>query len=249
MRIPENKAEWDGAYNWEGRGDEWSANFGGTHSQWYGSLLPRIHAFIPTETILEIACGFGRWTQFLKDWCKRLYAIDLSQACVDASSARFTRDRHVSCHLTDGKSLAMVPDHAVGFVFSFDSLVHADCSVLESYISQLPRILTSDGAAFIHHSNLGAYDPLSRRVAGLVDAFQARDSGVSAEKVEGYAKAAGLCCVSQELHTWGTRVSLLDCMTILTMPGSPMNREKRTLRNYRFGREIAYLNKLSKLYS
>src|SRR6476469_257902 len=98
MRIPENKAEWDGAYNWEGRGDEWSENFGGTHSQWSGSLLPRIHAFIPTETILEIACGFGRWTQFLKDWCKRLYAIDLSQACVDASSARFTRDRHVSCH-------------------------------------------------------------------------------------------------------------------------------------------------------
>ena len=31
-------------------------------SQWFGLIFPRIHAFLPTGTILEIAPGFGRWT-------------------------------------------------------------------------------------------------------------------------------------------------------------------------------------------
>ncbi|HEY6146995.1 MAG TPA: class I SAM-dependent methyltransferase, partial [Thermoanaerobaculia bacterium] len=80
--IDENRSTWDGAYNWEHAGDEWSTHFGGPAMQWYGSLIPRIHSFLPSGTILEIACGFGRWTAFLKDQCKRLYAIDLSNACV-----------------------------------------------------------------------------------------------------------------------------------------------------------------------
>ncbi|MDQ6894540.1 MAG: class I SAM-dependent methyltransferase [Acidobacteriota bacterium] len=249
MKIAENKALWDGTHNWEHAGDEWSASFGGPAMQWYGSLLPRVHRFLPTGTVLEIACGFGRWTQFLRDRCNRLYAIDLAQACVDASSQRFASDRHVTCHLTDGKSLAMVPDKSVDFVFSFDSLVHADASVLEAYISQLPRILKKNGAAFIHHSNLGAYDRISLRLLGLVDEFRMRDPDVSSGKVEGYAVAAGMRCISQELHTWGTRWTLLDCMTTLVMPGNPLARENRKLRNRGLVRESDYLEMLAKLYS
>lgn len=249
MKIAENKAEWDRFYDWQHAGDEWSIHFGGPAMQWYGSLLPRVHAFLPAGTVLEIACGFGRWTQFLKDRCDRLYAIDLAQSCVDASSARFARDKYVSCHLTDGKSLAMVPDQSVDFVFSFDSLVHADATVLEAYVSQLPRILKPKGAAFIHHSNLGAYGRVQRRLLGLVDDFQARDPHVSAAKVEGYAEAAGLRCISQELHTWGTRVTLMDCMTTLVAPGHPLARENRVVSNYGFGREVKYLKSLARLYA
>ena len=43
------------------------APVGRADAQWYGSLLPRIHRFLPTGQVLEIACGYGRWTQYLKD--------------------------------------------------------------------------------------------------------------------------------------------------------------------------------------
>lgn len=248
MKVSENVAVWDGSYDWQHAGDEWSTHFGGPEMQWYGSLLPRLHRFLPTGTVVEIACGFGRWTRFLKERCERLYAIDLSRACVEASSARFAADRHVSCHITDGKSLAMVPDKSVDFVFSFDSLVHADAIVLDAYISQLPRILKKDGVAFIHHSNLGAYSRLQRKVLARIDDFQARDTGVSARLVAAVSEACRLRVIGQELHTWGTRVALMDCMTTLAMPGSAFVRENRVWKNRKFGREIAYLKALSRLY-
>src|SRR4030095_8370524 len=46
------------------RGEEWSSAWGGSEAQWLGAIFLRIRAFIPTDTILEIAPGFGRWTNF-----------------------------------------------------------------------------------------------------------------------------------------------------------------------------------------
>ena len=66
--IERNKELWDGLYHWSEMGDEWSKQWGCPYMQWYGMLLPRIHSFLPAKTILEIAPGYGRWTQFLKDY-------------------------------------------------------------------------------------------------------------------------------------------------------------------------------------
>lgn len=40
--------------------------WGSSQQQWQRALLPRLRAFLPTQTILEIAPGFGRWTEHLK---------------------------------------------------------------------------------------------------------------------------------------------------------------------------------------
>jgi hypothetical protein len=53
--------EWD----WSTQGDEWSTWWGGTPALWYGALLPRVHQWLPAPRVLEIAPGFGRWTQYL----------------------------------------------------------------------------------------------------------------------------------------------------------------------------------------
>ena len=55
----ENKRIWDNIYNWKEGGEEWSRPWGGTDMEWYFTILPRIHSFVPTGTILEIASGFG----------------------------------------------------------------------------------------------------------------------------------------------------------------------------------------------
>src|SRR5438874_933751 len=93
--IASNKAYWDGKYEWRDGGDEWSRPWGGVRLQWYGTLLPRIHSFVPTGTILEIGCGYGRWTQFLKDLCDRLLVVDLSERCIAACRTRFSAAEHV----------------------------------------------------------------------------------------------------------------------------------------------------------
>jgi hypothetical protein len=43
----------------------------------------------------------------------------------------------------------------IDFLFSFDSLVHAEQDVIAAYLSQLARKLSP--MASIHHSNIGAY--------------------------------------------------------------------------------------------
>jgi hypothetical protein len=55
--IEENCSLFDESYDWPEAGEEWSKDWGGAQMQWYGCILPRISAFVPAQTILEIAPG------------------------------------------------------------------------------------------------------------------------------------------------------------------------------------------------
>lgn len=259
--ISENVEKWDVEYNWPNRGDEWSAAWGGPAMQWYGTLLPRIQRFVPTDSILEIACGYGRWTQFLHKLCQHLVVIDISEECIQTCKQRFSQFTHVEYHVNDGKSLAMIPDHTMDFVFSFDSLVHADVSVLEAYISQLPRILKHDGAAFFHHSNLGEYArrmALMNRIPGLKRLMVKlgvrdkhhhwRDPGVSAKVVKQLAEMHGLTCRAQEIVHWGTKRAKIDCFTTMVTRSSTYGGDHQIFINNHFMQEAEYLSHLSRLY-
>src|SRR5262249_17939159 len=123
--VEQNRSAWNETYSWEKRGEEWSEVWGGSESQWFGAIYPRLHRFIPTGTILEIAPGFGRWTHYLKNHCNKLFVVDLNERCITHCKERFADCTHISYHVNDGYSLAMVPDRSVDFVFCFDSLVHA----------------------------------------------------------------------------------------------------------------------------
>jgi ubiquinone/menaquinone biosynthesis C-methylase UbiE len=257
--LDENKAIWDGEYHWATRGDEWSERWGSPSMEWYGTILPRINAHLPADRILEIACGHGRWTQFLRNECKHLVAVDLSEECIRACKQRFAEYSQIECHLNDGRSLDMIPDASVNFVFSFDSLVHADALVMNAYIGELPRILTEDGVAFLHHSNLGEYKryasirrvPALEKIAarlGLVGPLQWRDFTVDAAKVEALAQDHGLQCISQELLRWQTKRTYLDCFSTIVKKNSPRARSNRVLRNSTFMRDLRKLLQLSRLY-
>jgi SAM-dependent methyltransferase len=243
--IDENKKYWDGDYAWPQRGDEWSKDWGAVPMQWYGTVLPRIHAFLSAEVILEIGCGYGRWTQYLKDHCKRLIAVDLSDECIRACRECFATDAHLSFYCNNGMSLAMVEDGSVDFVFSFDALPLADSSTIDAYLAQLPRVLKPDGVAFLHHSNLGAY----KKSSSLAEKdLYWRDPGVSAELVEQMAAAHGLYCVSQEVFRWGTKRLLIEAFTVLTGDTSSWRRECVRLQNDWFSEEAANLSRLARLY-
>ena len=260
--IEDNLTLWGSRYAWPAGGDEWSTRWGGSESQWFSTIYPRIHTFLPAMTILEIAPGYGRWTQYLKEYSERLVVVDLNPNCIDRCRERFASSPKLEYHVNDGKSLHMIADESIDFVFSFDSLVHAEADVIEAYLAQLAQKLKPNGVGFIHHSNLGAYrvrwsliqravpTRLRRRLVkrGWLTSFGMRAPSVTAELFATYSERAGLPCVSQELIRWKGSL-LLDCFSVFAKPASIWARPNRVYRNQKFVEEVANTGCLSSLYS
>lgn len=162
-----NLEQWDRKHDWAQDGAEWSTTWGSDRMQWFGALLPRIQAFLPAPTILEIAPGFGRWTAFLQPYCRHLHAVDLSANCIDYCRTRFADLDNISYSVNDGMHLDAVADNSIDFAFSFDSLVHVEDNVIASYLHELRRVLSGNGVAFIHHSNLGEFRSYFQAVKAL----------------------------------------------------------------------------------
>jgi SAM-dependent methyltransferase len=249
--IDANQELWDAGWDWSEEGDEWSDWFGGTPALWHHVLLPRVEAFVPVETILEIAPGFGRWTQYLKDQCEHLVVVDLAERCIEHCQRRFADAGHIEYHVNDGRSLDMVADASLDFVFSFDSLVHAELDVIAAYLEQLARKMRPDGVGFFHHSNIGAFKGLTKLARNtprslrrrlvprgiLIDVHSWRAESVTAEAVAEACTRAGLACVAQEKITWEYGPYPMDALTVFTPRGSRWERERRVVTNRLFGRE------------
>jgi len=257
--IEENRRCWHGEYDWSQQGEEWSAAWGGSEAQWWGTLMPRIHAFVPCETILEIAPGFGRWTMYLKELCRKMTLVDLSERCITSCRQRFASSPHLQYFVNDGKSLAMIEDESMDFVFSFDSLVHAEAEVLETYVTQLARKLKPNGVAFIHHSNALRYRkyfavttrlPRGRRFLAekrVILNDCARALNMSAALFEQYCVKAGVQCISQEIINWYDP-ALIDCISIFTGKDSEWARPNRIVENRSFVQEARNWARVTPLY-
>jgi SAM-dependent methyltransferase len=208
-----NKTVWDGSYDWAAGGEEWSAAWGGSEAQWFGSLYPRLHRVLPAERVLEIAPGFGRWTKFLVGACESYVGIDLSGECVAACQATFAGSKQASFIQNDGFSLEKA-DGLFNLVFSFDSLVHAEIDVFAHYIPQIISKLARCGVAFIHHSNL-------RAVLELQSNPHHRATSVDSEGVAALIGRHGGRVLIQEIVNWGGPL-LSDCITMFARAHSPV---------------------------
>lgn len=109
--IERNRQRWGTDYRWRDDGDEWSSGWGSVDTHWHYGIGPRLHRYLPTDTILEIAPGYGRWTRYLKDHCRKLYVVDLAERCIEACRSRFAACSHIEYFVNDGKSLQMIPDN------------------------------------------------------------------------------------------------------------------------------------------
>lgn len=260
VSVSFNRRWWGDAYDWTEAGDEWSRPWGGAEAQWFGSLYPRIHSFLPAGEILEIACGYGRWTQYLQEHCDHLTAIDLSPNCIQACQDRFGSNPRLRFVSTDGRSIPAVADASIDFAFSFDSLVHADQATMEAYLGELRRVLKPGGVAFIHHSNLGAYarrywvvDRIPKlggalRRARLLQPVYMRDPSVSAASVAESARLNSLRCIGQELTPWLSHRTMVDCISVIVPEEHPAAGTKSVIRNRRFGSEPGYVARVAELY-
>jgi SAM-dependent methyltransferase len=228
--VQQNYDRWQ-HHEWAQEGHEWSPgrSAAGSAILWSRTILPRIERYLPTGTILEIGPGFGRWTEFLRRRCDCLILIDLSGRCIDSCRRRFADDPRIAYFVNDGSSLGAVPDGSINFIFSCDSLVHAEAETISAYLDEASRKLKPGGAGFIHHSNLGAFAGHDRRPAWFVRRQHWRGVSMSADAFEQQCRGAHLRCRSQELINWigrehdadrhhlpGPSLPLIDCLSIFT---------------------------------
>ena len=216
--IEDNYYVFHKVYDWARAGDEWSDAWGSTERAWRVTVEPRIGRFLDCGTILEIAPGFGRWTQFLVGRCESLVGVDLSPRCIEACRSRFAEAKHARFQVNDGTSLDGVEDASVDFAFSFDSLVHADPPVLRAYLGELARVLKPGAHAFLHHSNLGEYQETLPKEIEPAEHWRSRT--MTAEMFRAFCREARLDCLEQELVNWGGTARLPDCFsTVATRDG------------------------------
>jgi SAM-dependent methyltransferase len=246
--IDENLQAWNGEYEWSELGDEWSQAWGGASAQWYGTILPRLHSYLPAGRVLEIAPGFGRWTQYLRPLSDELILVDLSAKCIEACRQRFAGFGAIEYHVNDGESLAMVADGSIDLAFSFDSLVHVEAGVLRAYVAQLARKLRRDGIGFLHHSNLGEFvDPTTGELQPGLENRHWRAQSVSADWMKVTCETYGLTCVSQEIVNWGGP-EMNDVFTVFTPTGSRWSGRGEQQRNPEFMREADNVARLARAY-
>ncbi|MFN3656272.1 MAG: class I SAM-dependent methyltransferase [Pseudolabrys sp.] len=201
-----NRAMWGSAYAWTALGEEWSHSWGGSEAQWFGTLYPRLHRFLPARRILEIAPGYGRWSKYLIPNCDEFLGIDLAEKCVHGCREIFASATHARFVTNDGQTLTAAPDGSFDFVFSFDSLVHADYDVMASYVPEVLRKLAPGGVAFLHHSNLLAF-------GGAIGGQHGRSMSVSAQVMADLIRHRGGAVLVQEVVNWGGD-QLIDCLSL-----------------------------------
>jgi SAM-dependent methyltransferase len=238
-----NRQLWDGSYNWDARGEEWSAAWGGSEPQWFGSLYPRLHRVLPASSILEIAPGMGRWTRFLLPLCRNYVGVDISLECVRGCQKIFADAQHARFVHNDGCSLSEVEDHSFDLVFSFDSLVHAEFDVLKSYIPQILQKLNERGVAFLHHSNMGG-------CAGFEGAGKLglRALSVSQQNIEDLIVRSGGRVIIQEVIDWAAGKIPRDCLTMLARDAGQETNPVH-LYNLRFMEESQIIKQFQAPYS
>jgi ubiquinone/menaquinone biosynthesis C-methylase UbiE len=259
MPSPQQNYEtWNHFYDWSRyQGDEWSAKWGGPDMQWYWTLLPRLSQHLPTETILLIGPGYGRWAKYLLEHCERMVMVDISEKCIHACKERFGTDR-ISYRVGPGDSVDFLEDESIDFVFSFETLVYCELDALSSYLQGLGRKLKPRGTGFLHHSNLGAYSGYFNRTLklpkgvrdflkkrGLLDFDQWRARSVTAELMKEQAEQAGLHVWTQELIPWGGK-RLIDCFS--TVGREPAKDPFKILENPWYHKRAYDIQRLSWMY-
>ncbi len=211
-----NRKVWGGGYAWSKDGDEWddSARYCGIpYDSWKDQLrrtfiVPHVR---PQSEALEIGPGHGRWSVLIAPKVRHLQLVDLNPSCIDFCRTRLINDhQNVNYHVNDGRTLGMLPDGWMDFVWSFDTFVHIDEPEVRSYAKELHRVMKAQAIGVIHHP--GSATPEQRRNGCRSDLDGKKFSAILSEN--------GLHVIRQT-GEWGVGCNMAltgDLLTVFARP-------------------------------
>jgi ubiquinone/menaquinone biosynthesis C-methylase UbiE len=216
MATLEENRFWD-RYAWPKDGDEWTDQAEFCQMNYVVWKQDIVQAFITpsisrNSTVLELAVGHGRWTPFLARRARRYIGVDFSPSCIAFCRRHFANLTNVDFSNTDGRTLSLIPDASVQFIWSYDSFVHIEADITEGYLAEFARVLSPAGRCSIHHP--GQPSPEQRANGGR--------SRMSTELFARLAQRHGLRVLSQ-IDSWGpgkrSNTKLFaDCISTLEKP-------------------------------
>lgn len=147
--VTDHSRYWS-AYDWSGRGEEWTES-----PDWKQALIDDVllRWMPPDVATLEIGPGAGRWTEVLASRASVLTLVDVSERPLELCRQRFGENDRISYVLTHGSELPGVPDASIDAVWSFDVFVHLAPPDQASYLSEIARVLAPSGTAVVHHAD------------------------------------------------------------------------------------------------
>lgn len=215
--------EWNkcwNTYDWKKNGDEWdnqAAFCNQPYKKWKKSIVDNfIYKNIDKNSIvLEIAPGHGRWTEFILKKAEETALVDVNKKCIDFCKKRFSKFKNIKYYVNDGRRLDFIKNNSVDFIFSYDSFVHMEKNVIDSYFKEFSRILKPNGKVIIHHAGkkrgglVSFLDKLG--IAGKIiywlfyldkSDLSGERSNISKKMIEKIVKKYNLKIVSQ-VNSWG----------------------------------------------
>lgn len=182
--------------------------------QWNNIIWPIIKD-LDFTTVLDLACGHGRNSEYLRRYTKDLYLVDINKSCIDSCFERFGNIKDgtkIHYHVTDGNNLKMINDSCLTLVYSWDSMVHFDKLIVFDYLKEIKRILKPGGCAFLHYSNIGEKNPDSNWANN-----PGTRSDMSGSLMIEYSKILNMDIIYQKIQGlaegWGE--DGMDCVSII----------------------------------
>ncbi len=156
--VPWNRSHWGDRSAWERYGDNWTFHAdacGQPYERWKQSVVDTFLTpyLRPAVDMIEIACGHGRWTEYMVGRVRSLTLVDVNASCLDVCRERFgcCRDSDIRFVCNDGRSLPG-DEASVDLIWSFGSFVHIDPRDIAAYLTQFRRVLRPGGRFVVHHA-------------------------------------------------------------------------------------------------
>lgn len=173
-------------------------------------ILDRYAGKFDYATVLDFAAGHGRNSVWLIERSQHIVIVDINQSNLDYCRKRFAGDSRFSYVLTNGFDLAGIEEEAISFLYSFDSMVHFEPEVVESFIADFRRVLQPGGYGFCHHSNYSA------RPGGDFRKNPHARNYMTKELFAQYLSETGFEIIEQTVLDW--EVPKLDCISVFRKP-------------------------------
>lgn len=181
---------------------------GGLHVFWDEGSCYSLFRRLNPRNIVELACGRGRHVPKYYSLAERITLVDVLGKNIQICKERFKAMDNISYYVNNGMDLSKLPRDTYTAIFSYDSMVHFELPVIDSYLKEAYRILASGGMALFHHSN------------NHTDYKASFDNGTEGRSFMGknlfahLAYRQGFRIIEQRLLEWN-HIKDLDCLTLL----------------------------------
>jgi ubiquinone/menaquinone biosynthesis C-methylase UbiE len=121
---------------------------------WESHVAPFLSKYaINYAHVLDLAAGHGRNSERLSRFSLNLTIVDINPDNIAFCKARFAGRPGFRYVRNDGASLCAIRSNSITFFYTFDSMVHFDSDIVQSYILEAYRVLKPGGIAYFHYSN------------------------------------------------------------------------------------------------